>query len=126
MLIRSKGSTAIELNSFKPGFYLKETAFGGDFKNLDSFCLELENQSNKSYPIEIMLTLKDGTSVTLDKFNLKPGENIININNVPLYYDFTGKKPEKLRVVFPNSINNVLVDDCEVVLSKLSYTLKGE
>ena len=73
-----------------------------------------------------MLTLKDGTSVTLDKFNLKPGENIININNVPLYYDFTGKKPEKLRVVFPNSINNVLVDDCEVVLSKLSYTLKGE
>lgn len=126
MFIRSKGSTAIELNSFKPGFYLKGTAFGGDFKNLDSFCLELDNQSNKSYPIEIMLTLKDGTSVTLDKFNLKPGENIININNVPLYYDFTGKKPEKLRVVFPNSINNVLVDDCEVVLSKLSYTLKGE
>ena len=125
MTIVGKGDTIIQINSFKPGFFIQPTTVGGNLKELDSLTLKIDNQSNQAYPIEIVFTMSDGTSITLEKYTLQPGENTIDIRNIPLYYGFTGKKPERLRVIFPNSENNVIIKERKVTLQELSYTKLG-
>ena len=95
-------------------------------KKLDTLTMKMDNQTGKAFPIEIAFTMSDGTNVTLEKFTLQPGANTIRIRNIPLYYGFTGKAPERLRVIFPNSENNVIVKERKVTLLGLSYARKGE
>ena len=126
MTIVGKGDTLIQINSFKPGFYIGASALGGSLAKLDSLSFEIVNNENKTYAIEIVFTMKDGTNVTLEKYALGPGENTVKICNIPLYYGHTGQKPDRLRVIFPNSENNVIVKERKVTLKRIGYTKQGE
>ena len=126
LTVYGKGDTLIEINSFKPGFYINATTLGGNLNGLDYLEMELYNHESKAYPIEVVLNMKDGSTITLEKYTLKTGANTVTIRNIPLYYGYTGKKVDKLRVIFPNSENNVIVAERKATLNKLFYAKKGE
>ncbi len=125
LTLNGKGSTVIELNSFKPGFYLNASTFGGNLNKLQDLTFEFFNPEDKTYAIEIVFNMKDGTNITLNKYTVKPGENTIKIRNIPLYYGFSGKKPDRLRVIFPNTESGVAISGLNVTLERIAYTLNG-
>ena len=58
-MFNGKGSTVLELNSFKPGFYLNDSVLGGNLSKLQSLSFDFVNPTNKSYPIEIVFAMKE-------------------------------------------------------------------
>ena len=82
----------------------------------------VENAESAAYAVQIVMPLKDGTNVTLEKYTLKPGVNEIKITGIPRHYAHRNSKPEKLRVIFPNVENGEVVAERKVILKSVSYT----
>ena len=122
LTVRGKGGTTLEINSFKPGFYVDQSLFGGSAANLQSITMVVENAESAAYAVQIVMPLKDGTNVTLEKYTLKPGVNEIKITGIPLHYAHRNSKPERLRVIFPNVEGGEVVAERKVILKSVSYT----